>query len=105
MSRSPEEFKTGCLRYAEWNGFWKAHANDSIMTGEEWDQGWESLCDWLSQRYLVQYSNEFPPQLWDRHCWVDGDYFKPERTLQITIAIAEVMSVSFLKYIQSWLQK
>jgi hypothetical protein len=96
----PSEFRTGCLRYCEWKGLWKAHANDSVITDEEWDSAWSSLQSWLSQRYLVEYTIG-----WERHCWVDGDYAEPERTLKIIIAVSDVLTISFLRFIQDWLRK
>ena len=98
MSDIPE-VRCGNLRYSDWQGFWKANDDDSDMTGEEWDEGWESLREWLSRRYLVDWNLD-----WQRHCFVDGDYMEPERTLKIVIEVPEVLTKGFLLFVQKWLQ-
>jgi hypothetical protein len=75
------------------------------MTPEEWEPAWESLTQWLAQKYLVTYSNAFLPSQWQRHCWVEGDYAEAERTLTLNIGVAEVLSVGFLRFIQEWLRR
>jgi hypothetical protein len=94
------EFRTGCLRFSEWRGFWKANAEASLMADEEWDDAWDSLRTWLSQRYLVEWDIK-----WQRHLCVEGDYAEPERTIKVMIYVAEVLTVGFLRFLQEWLQK
>jgi len=97
---SPSEFRCGNLRFLEWPGFWKATPDASLMTEEEWDEGWASLTRWLSSRYLLEYKVG-----WQSHCWVEGDYAEPERTLKIIIAVDEVLTVGFLRFVQEWTRK
>ncbi len=92
-------FKTGLLRQSEWSGFWKANANDPPMTGEEWDEKWESLNDWLGKQYNLE-----PIPVRKRQCYVVDDYAEPERMLQIEIEYLDIFTRAFLQYVQEWLR-
>ena len=100
------EYRCGALRFTEWKGFWKAAPNVPRVSKDEWFGAWESLRNWLSQRYLVDWKIE-----WQRHCWVedvpygeliDGQ-IERERLLKIDIEVADILTVPFLKFVQQWL--
>jgi len=92
-------FRTGALRNMEWEGFWKAHPDDPPMTGEEWDQKWSALKEWLSKRYNLR-----PIPIQKRQCFVVDDYSIPERTLQIEVSDVNILTFEFLVYVQEWLR-
>jgi len=70
------------------------------MSGEEWDEKWESLRRWLGRRYNLE-----PVPVRHRQCFVVDDYAEPERGLQIEISYSEILTADFLRYVQEWLQK
>jgi hypothetical protein len=94
------EYRSGPLRYCEWQGFWKATPEVSAMTDEEWDQACASLRQWLCGRYLAEWDTH-----WQRHCCVEGDFAEPERTIKIVIEVADVLTVDFLQFVQQWLRE
>jgi hypothetical protein len=94
------EFRCGTPRHIEWDGFWKASADASLLTEEESRQGRNSLRKWLSQQYLVDFEVER-----QRHCCVDKTYPETERTLKIIIEVAEVLTAHFLRFVQQWLRQ
>jgi hypothetical protein len=98
--RNNVDFRTGPLRNAEWEGFWKANPNETEMTGEEWDEKWVSLRKWLGNRY-----NLSPIPVRKRQCFVVDDYAIPERTLQIQIKDLEILTTEFLNYVQDWVRQ
>jgi hypothetical protein len=93
------EFRTGPLRNADWEGFWKANPNDTEMSGKEWDEKWESLRSWLAKRYNLE-----PIPVRKRQCFVVDSYSTPERTLQIEIGHVEILTTEFLDFVQEWLR-
>jgi hypothetical protein len=94
-----EPFRTGELRNTEWEGFWKAHPDDPPMTGDEWDEKWASLKQWLSQRYNLR-----PIPIRKRQCFVLDAYSSPERTLQIEVSDVQILTAEFLFYVQQWVR-
>jgi len=97
--RCMDDFRTGPLRNAEWEGFWKSHPDDPPMTGEEWCEKWRSLNQWLSNRY-----NLTPIPVRKRQCYVWDDYAIPERSLTIQIEHPEILTKDFLEYVQEWVR-
>ena len=93
------DFRTGTLTFSEWSGFWKVTPEATLVTDQEWDEAVKALRAWLSTRYLVEWSLD-----WRRHCCVEGDFAEPERTIKVTIEVAGVLSMGFLKFVQQWLQ-
>src|ERR1041384_5029856 len=94
-----KESRCGPLRRSEWQGYWKAHPDDDIMTFEERDAARKSLREWLRQRWVVDWIVYKGRQIsvWDT-------YSHPERTLNVGLRDPSVLSESFLNYVQKWLK-
>jgi len=99
MSAGPD-FRCGPLRAQEWSGFWKANPEASLLSDEEWEAAWNSLRQWLSRRYLVDFSVK-----WQRHCCVDRGVPETERTLKISILVGDMLATKLLEFVQRWLQQ
>jgi hypothetical protein len=95
MPAAPQ-FHCGPSHATEWHGLWKATPEAS----PEWDDAWASLKRWLSRRYVIDWQIK-----WQRHCCVDRALPETERTLKIIIEVADVLSVSFLVFVQQWLRE
>lgn len=94
------EWRTGEPHLSEWKGLWKAMDDAPLMSQSEWERNWDSLRQWLSTRYYVDWSLE-----WQRHCYVEGECFRSQRTLKISICVPDVLTLDLLKFLQDWLQK
>jgi len=89
------DFRTGTLRFSEWDGIWKSSPDDHNVGRDEYEQVSGELDNFCRKTYRrsPQYVKDF---------YIRGDY-AGDRTQVLEINNPEILNLKFVREIQSWL--
>ena len=92
-------YRTGPLRFYEWQSHWKASDNDPEVSESEFNATYLSLRGWLLKRWNAHPFSPEPPV-----CLVWSQRRRPDRTHFIEIFDETILNEEFLLLIQEWVR-
>jgi hypothetical protein len=89
------DFRTGTLRFSEWDGLWKSSPDDDDVGRDEYEQVYGELDRFCRKtyRHSPQYVKDF---------YIRGD-FAGDRTQVLEINNPDILDLKFVREIQKWL--